>query len=249
MKVFFIMGLINFSFLNLFSNMPIYKEMWYDLIETNYNMFSKDTVAIGGIILPFYFLAKQHDHKLHNCFYDRHKHKNLYAFPKKAHDFANHGQLAIVAALAPLIFVSDPEIKSTATMLWIGLPYVYGLGVALKKTIPAGSYCIRPKNQHFDKHKKVYGGFPSGHMLEMTYIFTLFAFSLGYKWAIPIGAYTAFMAIDFTVGNRHYASQVIAGAAIGAAFGYASYKAVNDRICEKWSVGCSPNGLCVGYNY
>lgn len=237
------------NLINATYSMDLAREILFDFIETNYYIFSKETVLIGAITAPLYFLTKKCDNHIHKCFYDHNKHLNFYKTHRSAHKFAHYGEYAIAGALSTLSMCPEPRIQSTAKMLAIGFPYVYKLKLACRRKMPKLECFLRPKSEFFDKNSKFYNGFPSGHMTEIVYMLTLFGFSLGYKWAIPIGAYTAYVASDFLINNRHFASQLIAGIGIGATFGYASYKAVNNRVDEKISTNCSANGLCINYSY
>jgi membrane-associated phospholipid phosphatase len=102
----------------------------------------------------------------------------------------------------------------------------------------------RPWNEHFKK-KVTYGGFPSGHMAEATYMAIVWGLQYGLKAAIPL---TAFALTSFGVlvnCNRHYVSQVVGGAALGAVYGLAANAVINKKIAETitFEMASSPQGL------
>ena len=91
--------------------------------------------------------------------------------------------------------------------------------------------CARPFNELFAK-KKVYNGFPSGHMAEISFLTTLFGARFGLAWGIPCGIYAAYIFGISIACNRHFASQLLAGAGFGIAYGIAAIKLVDRDITD-----------------
>ena len=54
----------------------------------------------------------------------------------------------------------------------------------------------------------------------------LYGMRFGYQFAVPLGAVTAFVGTTFLACNRHYFSQLIAGAGFGAIYALAANKVI-----------------------
>lgn len=206
----------------------------YDALTLNLNLISKETLIITGIAVPAYFIARPHDRWIHSCFYDKKHHKNKHQLPFCCKFAAEKGlaiPLLVTAGLGA--FSKDIELQTTSYAFWVGLPCSWGYKKALKST--RGDHCLRPANEHFDRRDKSYGGFPSGHVMEMAYFTTLFGLRYGPKAWIPLTAATTYVFAELAICNRHFVSQLICGAAIGTAFGFATNKLVNKKLAERMS--------------
>jgi membrane-associated phospholipid phosphatase len=97
--------------------------------------------------------------------------------------------------------------------------------------------CLRPWHELYcSSHTRSGGGFPSGHMAETTYIAALFGMRYGAKYAIPLSLYAAWLGIVFVNCNRHYASQIIAGAGLGLLYACAAQRLIDYNLSEKLSL-------------
>jgi membrane-associated phospholipid phosphatase len=158
---------------------------------------------------------------------------------------AQDGILAMVGlSAAASVLSSDERTKTTGMVYMIGLPIVWAFKNIGKRIEHCG--CIRPKNQNFCKDTVYYGGCPSGHATYALYTTTLFWKQLGWKWGLPLAAFSAFVTADSVNCNRHYLSQMVAGAGLGVALGLAASRVVDrlmgtDACC---SVCIQPDGGC-----
>jgi len=202
-----------------------------DLLDIFKNIFTIETIEILGFTTPFYIIARTYDHKIHRFFYDRKRHKNIRQLPKclyKASSAILGTSLGIATLLA--LFPWDYNIERTSRVFLFGLPLTGITKYIIKKS--ERDFCKRPRNEDFDKHKIFYGGFPSGHTMEMVYMTTVFGLQYGYKAGIPLTAATLYIATDFIIKNRHYLSQILAGAIIGLIYGVSANKVINKSLDE-----------------
>lgn len=208
-----------------------------DAIDINLNLFSKETLIIAGIAVPSYFVARRHDRAIHHYFYDGKRHKNRRQLPYCCKVAAEKGlAIPLLTAAGLALFSKNEELQTTAYAFWVGLPCSWGYKKALKAT--KGNHCLRPPNQYFARHSKSYGGFPSGHVMEMAYVTTLFGLRYGPKVWVPLTAATAYVFAELAICNRHYVSQLVCGAAIGTAFGFATNKVVDKKLAKRLAISC-----------
>lgn len=198
---------------------------------------SLDSMLILTAFTPFYLGARMTDEEIHRGFYDSKYHKNK-DYPHKCLEWSTHGSMIFpIMALGGLMqFSSDPRVRLTGGVAFSGVVITQITNQLIKHiwaTQPIRAAC-RPLNEHFCPHKRVYNGFPSGHALGCAYIAVLCGLQLGAKWAIPVGGICALIAGLTIQCNRHYASQVVAGAGVGTIFAVASSKVVNAKYsCYK----------------
>lgn len=216
------------------------------------NLFSLDTVKIMVAFTPFYICARSIDKEIHCNFYCSRHHRNLHQFPQACYHFANYGIRAELVGLTALsVLPVRREIKDTAIIFGLTLPFVWGFKRALKKIKFDG--CIRPKNEHFNRHKKYYGGCPSGHMFAATHAAAYWGMQLGPAWGLPLGAFAVGMFADLINCNQHFASQMIAGAGLGFITAVAASK-VADKF-KKRDIECDfvqdeyMNGFKIAWNF
>lgn len=201
----------------------------------NKNLVSINTIKIMGSFAPIYGAARAMDSKIHACFYCPRHHKNKRQLPKGLYNTVHYGIGVVMVGLASLgLWAHDDHLRRTAQLYAVTLPYTW-LIKDLLKTIKTDA-CLRPKNQWFSKHKRYYGGCPSGHLMEITYTAVLFGTQMGPKFGVPLGIFTGAIAVDFLNCNRHLLSQIVAGVGLGVIFAVAANKALSasDRIV--WSV-------------
>lgn len=121
--------------------------------------------------------------------------------------------------------VKDRRLQRTGLLYAVTLPLTWAAKSLIKK-IP-WKCNLRPPHAGYKKNRCYYGGFPSGHMLEMTYAAWLFGLSIGPHFGIPIAISTGVIAAAFVESNRHYVSQLVAGAGIGTLLGCAAYWSIS----------------------
>jgi hypothetical protein len=196
------------------------------IIDFHKNIFCKDTLKIVTAFTPLYLIGRLVDKKIHRCFYCSDHHKNTHQFPKWCYHCSNHGLTAELVTLSAFSFYPfNRDVKITAQVFAISLPFTW-VGKKFLKVFKTEA-CLRPHNQFFNKKKKAYGGCPSGHVMEAMYAATLFGMQLGPWWGVPLGAAAAAIFINFTTANRHFVSQMVAGAGLGVIYASAASKVVD----------------------
>ncbi len=207
-----------------------------EAIRLNLNLVSLDTVKVFTAFVPFYLVTRMADAQVHNNFYDISCHKNINQMPNAVINTINKGcDLGIVLLSSLALFAWDEKLRLTARIFGIGaLSALYAKDFVKKIEVKS---CLRPWNEHFSSKKQSFGGFPSGHMIEATYMLTVWGLQYGLKAAIPLGLFAG-LSFGVLVGsNRHYASQAVAGAGFGVAFGLAAHKLIHTKISE--TIDCS----------
>lgn len=203
-----------------------------EAIRLNLNLLSLDTVKVITAFIPFYLATRMADTTIHNNFYDAACHKNINQMHSGFIQAINKGcDIGIVSLSSLALLAWDDRLRTTARIFGIGaLSALYAKDFVKKIRVKP---CLRPWNEHFSAQKQSYGGFPSGHMIESTYMLTVWGLQYGLKAAIPLGIFTG-LSFGVLVGsNRHYASQAVAGAGFGVAFGLAANHLINSKLGER----------------
>jgi len=210
-------------------------ELVNDAARINVNLFSLTSVKILTAFTPLYVASRMVDEKLQCNFHDITYHKNINQFPKSCHQIARYGVGIPMVALSSLaIFASDEDLRLTARMFALGLPFVQS-GKDIIKNLKCNA-CLRPWHQDFSIEKRSSGGFPSGHTANVVFMATLFGMRHGLKWGIPLGLFGVFVMVDFINCNRHYLSQIVAGAGLGLLFAFAASTVVDQKLSESWCI-------------
>jgi len=202
-----------------------------EAVLLNRNLFSVDTMKVFTAFTPIYITTRMADHPLHEKFYDARRHKNRNQMPNTFVKVINKGgDVGIIALTSLALLSSDEKLRLTARIFGIGAASaLIAKDIVKKMRVKA---CIRPWNEKFSNKKRAYGGFPSGHMIEATYMLTLWGLQYGLKAAIPLGIFAG-VSFGVLVGsNRHFISQVIAGAGFGVAYGLAANTLIDTKISE-----------------
>lgn len=218
-------------------------EIASDVVGLNVGLFSWDTFKIITTIFPLFVGARMIDERVQNCFYDRSHHKNLNQPPAWVHDAAQYSiGIPIVLLGSYAFFECDLEKQQAGRLLLLGLPFVIWGKTLLKKINMRA--CYRPWNEQFSRKRQSLGGLPSGHMSEAMYTAVLFGARFGPKYAVPLGFLAAFLGAAFVACNRHYLSQIVAGAGLGTIYAVAANKVIDRNLCDRWSAGmeCDANG-------
>lgn len=211
-----------------------------DMLLLNVYLFSITSAKIITSFTPFYLSARMIDEDLQKTFYDRICHTNIYQLPKKCHEIAQKGVGAPMVILSTMaLWAPDVELRKTARMFALGLPFVHW-GKDLIKTLDT-NICLRPWNEHFSSVKRSTGGFPSGHMANVTYMTALFGMRHGWKWAVPLSFFSAFVFTDFLNCNRHYLSQLIAGVGFGLLYAFSADAVIKRRSAWGLQFKCGLN--------
>lgn len=200
-----------------------------DLFGIAAHLVSWDTYKVFVATFPFYAACRIIDEDFQSHFYDRTRHENINQLPSWCQTFADISTAIPWTVLGSFAFFSsNKRLQATSRVFLVGMPFVL-LGKNLIKTFESEE-CLRPWNEHYDKKKRSYGGFPSGHMAELAYMTVLYGKQFGVRCAIPLGILSVVVAAVFINGNRHYASQLVAGFGWGAMFALASNKVVEKNI-------------------
>lgn len=214
-----------------------------DIINLHLNMISTETFIVIAATMSPYLISRQIDENIQCHFFSHTNHKNINQCPHWCKSLVRFGIGVPIVAFGSQLFLSkDPEWRETAWMLLLGFPFVI-FGKNIIKTFDA-DFCLRPWHEDFcQNHKRGGGGFPSGHMAEASFIATLYGMRFGHKLAVPLTFFAAALGIIFINCNRHYLSQLIAGAGLGAIYGIAANKVIDHKLCQNWNMG-----LCVNRN-
>jgi len=206
---------------------------WHNFGEFNRQLLAPDTLKILTTTTPLYIASRAGDHPLHHKFYSRKHHKNKRQLPQCCYHTVDIGLGVVMISLASLsLWSPDEHLQSVAQLYAVTLPYTWAIKKIIKRI--KAEPCIRPKNQHFSRQQIYYGGCPSGHMMEGVYTAVYFGTQMGPWFGVPLGLFTAIMTIDFVTCNRHFISQMVAGAGLGMIFAYAANNALkccNTPVC------------------
>jgi hypothetical protein len=208
-----------------------------DAIRLNLNLISTESFIVIASTLPVYLGARLADDHIQCHFFSHRNHKNINQMPKWCHELVRFGVGVPIVIFGSQLFLSnDPEWQEAAWMLFLGIPFVI-FGKDIIKKFDA-DFCLRPWHEDFcHEHKQSMGGFPSGHMAQAAYIATLYGMRFGAKYAVPLTFFAASVGIIFLNCNRHYFSQLIAGAGLGALYGIAANKVIDANLAEDVNIG------------
>jgi membrane-associated phospholipid phosphatase len=208
-----------------------------DFLTFQKNLFTVPTVEIIAIFTPFYTMARIFDKPLHKKFYCFPHHKNRHQMPNGLYYSLEAALGTSIVVLMGLSFIGqDSPRKRTAQLYTVTMPCLWILKIILKQIHFKGA--LRPPNGCF-RRCKYYGGFPSGHMFEMSYTAALFGTQLGPKYSVPLGILAGLIGLDFMNCNRHYLSQLVAGAGLGFIFASAANRAL-DIPDNRMTFACLP---------
>jgi len=69
----------------------------------------------------------------------------------------------------------------------------------------------------------------------------MFGMRYGLRAGVPLGVLAAAIGVTFLNCNRHYLSQMVAGAGLGTLYAIAANKLVDTRLNDQFSFGLSMN--------
>ena len=206
-----------------------FKSIVKDILSINANIINFDSFKTICAFLPAVGLARMFDKDLQGNFYDRSNHKNCLEPPKWCQEVAKLSiSIPIVFFGLKSFFSNHDEFCVTTRMLLLGMPFVIWSKELLKKL--KLDICKRPWNEHFSCKEQSLGGFPSGHAAEAVYTALLYGMRLGPRYAIPTGTIALIIGSTFIACNRHYLSQIIAGAGLGTIYALAANKVVERHL-------------------
>lgn len=209
--------------------------LWRDIVDLNkYALFSADTFKVIATTFPLYVSTRMFDEDLQKAFHRTCCHKDINQAPHWCYVLSKYGLGIPMATLGLMAFVSkSAEFRITGRIFLIGMPFVLS-GKDIIKKIPFEAN-KRPWCDKFPCSDRAYGGFPSGHMAEISYMTVLYGLRYGLKAAAPIGIFGTFLGVTFLNCNRHYLSQLIAGVGLGTLFALAADKVIDKRLAQTYN--------------
>jgi len=202
-----------------------------DVLLIHKNIFSWDSYKILLLTFPFFIGTRMIDEKLQRCFHEHSCHKNINQPPKWCRELARWSIGIPIILLGTQAFLSrDEELRTTSQIFLTGIPFVLLMKDLIKKFRFEAN--LRPWHEDFSAEERSTGGFPSGHVAEATYTAVMYGMRYGPKLAVPLGGIAAFVGVTFLACNRHYLSQLIAGAGFGAMYAVAANKLVDSKLNE-----------------
>jgi PAP2 superfamily protein len=204
----------------------------YDAVNINLGLFSWDSLKIIITTTPFFVASRMIDEKLHNCFYD-HCNKRNKNEPSRWVKEAARLSIGIPIAFLGMqsILSRDDDLRLTSQVFLTGMPFVLLAKDLIKKL--DFDLCKRPFHEKFAKEQRAFGGFPSGHLAEAAYMAVLYGMRFGPNYAVPLGTVAVFVTAVFLSSNRHYLSQMIAGAGFGAMYAFSASHIIDSKLAKK----------------
>jgi hypothetical protein len=203
-----------------------------DIVKINLGLFSWDSFKIFVTTAPFFVGARMIDDKLHNCFFNHKSKKNRNEPAQWCKEMARLSIGVPIALLSVQAFFSrNKDLQMTGQVFLTGMPFVLLAKDLIKKL--DFDLCKRPFHEKFAKHQRKFGGFPSGHLAEATYTAVLYGIRYGPNAAVPLGSVAAFVTVIFLSSNRHYLSQMVAGAGFGAMYALSANKIIDSKLAQK----------------
>lgn len=207
-------------------------ELVNDAFWINVGLFSWDSLKIFATTAPFFVGARMIDEKLHHCFFDQRHKRNRNEPAQWAKETARLSIGIPIALLGTQAFFSrNDDMQLTSQIFLTGMPFVLIAKDIIKKL--DFDVCKRPFHEKFAKHQRKFGGFPSGHLAEATYTAVLYGMRFGPNFALPLGSVAVFVGVIFLSSNRHYLSQMIAGAGFGAMYAFSANRLIDSRLAQK----------------
>lgn len=214
------------------------QDVLYDAAMINYNLISWDSFKVITAVFPFFIGARMIDDRMHHIFYDPKHHRNINQMPLPS---LCEG-LAEFSIAAPIVFFGlqmffskSHEIRETNKVFLVGMPFVIWSKEIIKQF--RFDACLRPWREEFSCKKRSFGGLPSGHLAETTYTAVLYGMRYGPRFGVPLGVLALGVGITFLSCNRHYASQMVAGAGVGAMYALAANKLINSNLEHNFDLG------------
>lgn len=191
---------------------------------------SKDSLKIVAVTIATCCLARKYDKKIHQHFFNTQSRQNKHQISKKAFaltdlviDGINRGGFGIM-----ITGLGSAKLRNTACHVTITNIASDSAKETLKSVVSdiAPQLGTRPSSEGFDPNMRSSShGMPSGHTTNISSLATLYGLKHGLKAAIPLALLTGWIGYASVATNRHYLSQVLAGAGLGSIFGLAAYKA------------------------
>jgi hypothetical protein len=208
--------------------------LWRDVFNLNkYALFSVDSYKVVTTTFPLYVLTRIFDEDLQKNFHHDGCKRDVNQAPEWCHTASQYGLGIPISILGLMtIFGKNEEFRTTGRIFLIGMPFViWGKDIIKKFRFDANR---RPWCDRFPCKDRALGGFPSGHMAEISFMTVLYGLRFGVKAAVPLGIFSTFLGATFLNCNRHYISQLVAGVGLGTLFAFAADKTIDLRLEKKY---------------
>lgn len=167
------------------------------------------------------------DERIQREFYDRKKHENIHQLPPWLSSWGKKGfkQIRHFLLLA-LVWPSSHALSHEANLVLILCTVWMSVFKRILKNLVDSMHirpALRPPNQAFPRGM-YFGGFPSGHVSQcfVAMLIVYHVWGLTNVMGIALVLQTLLTFVWVVSANRHYLSQVIAGLALGAIYGFAA---------------------------
>lgn len=219
--ILFSFNLFSFSFYNI--------DLFSDFISIHRNIFKLNTLNIFSALCPVYLISLGVDQDLNYIFYDKKNSKNIRQFTDFKYNYSNILDPSDILLTSSLILnFSSIFFKDYRS---VGCNSVLGLISMnlVKKSIKFIKWpnSLRPYNQNF---KRDYGGFPSGHLMTITYLSIISIEQFGFLKSLPYIISFSYISVDYIVKNRHYLSQLVAGVILGSVYGFSVNSSIKNSL-------------------
>jgi membrane-associated phospholipid phosphatase len=192
-----------------------------------------DSYKIVAAAFPLVVASRMADECIQYNFYDPRRHKNIRQLPGWMYKAADYAIYVPLACLGSLLFLAPThDMRTSGRVFLTGITFVWlGKDIIKKCKIDINR---RPWHERFSRYCRDYGGFPSGHMSASVYMALFWGLRYGYRFSVPLGLCSAWIGVAYLIGNRHYLSQLVGGAAWGALWAYASSKVADHNIARDY---------------
>ena len=228
-----------------------FSDLLKDVLCLHRNLFDWDSFKVLAGVFPFFIFSRMVDERLQSIFHEYSLHKNSNQFPSWCHDAGKYGLGVEITLLGLNAFVSrNEDLRQTSRVFLLGMPFLIFAKDLIKEF--EWSFSKRPWNDRFNCEKRAHGGFPSGHIAEATYTAVLYGMRYGLIAGVPLGLVAGGIGITFLNCNRHYLSQLVAGAGLGTMYAIAANKLIDTRLSENLELAFSVNasgGAALGLAY
>jgi len=212
-----------------------FKKLVVDTRDIFSEVATPSTLKVIAGFLPFYLIGRKIDERAHAAFYNGDQHLNINQPPTALMTVFNDAVYALpfVFLGSQGIFSRDPYIRRAGQIFALGTFYTWATKVLIKEIETDAA--LRPLNENFKPSPRVHGGNPSGHTAIIAFLSTYYGLYKGKKYGVPCALYAGLTGALLVTTNRHYVSQVFAGAALGVIFGLAAHRVRLKLTHEEYS--------------
>lgn len=238
LKTFFIFLLLG-SFSSAFAwddptkGKPFFPWVWEDQLKpTLIKSVDKTGLTIIGAGAVSTLAIHQYDGKIYN-----YNQKHPIIFSEKDVDNLGHfgdGKIGAGIAIAQIIFDQENGIKHFKALLLSAISHATVSTLIYKRDRPDGSDTLT-------------GSFPSGHTAAAFVAAGSLAYSYGWAAGVPAYAVASAVSISRLRGDRHWASDIVAGAFLGSFWARASFAEEDKDETAVWVPTPVDDGMMVSW--